>query len=90
MMHPGELWDWSEDQRSDYDFYKRQGLPDDEAELLVRMGITREAAGKSPASVVPFVTAAEFHCLDGVNERLLDAGGNPDVAWERWAASEPC
>ena len=88
MSETPELYDWNEQQTSDWHYYLKKGLDEQEAEILVRNGISRKAAGSAPSSVVPFVTSAEYHWLELINERLLEANGDPDLAWERWADEE--
>lgn len=66
----------------------RLGLTFEEAQLLVSNGVTPAAAGIKPESVVPFVEAASFQGLSDINGRLLEADGNADLAWERWAEEE--
>lgn len=73
---------------SDYEYFRDLGLSDDDSALLADNGITRAAAGIQPKHVVPFVSAAAHHGLDNVNEMLMDAHGDPDLAWKRWAQSE--
>lgn len=78
----------NEPQESDFDYFVRMGCSPEEADLLVRNRVTREAAGPHPSSVTPFVSAAEFHSLWGINERLLEHGSDADSAWQEWADSE--
>ena len=44
MSETPELYDWNEQQTSDWHYYLKKGLDEQEAEILVRNGISRKAA----------------------------------------------
>lgn len=73
-----------------YTHYQALGLADADAFLLSDAGVTADAAGTNPRSVLGFVSAALHHGLDDIDERLLSAGGDPNLAWEEWAEEETC
>lgn len=87
-MSDSEDFGLDDGQVADLDYFVGRGLSFDDALMLASNRISRAAAGSTPESVVPFVAAASFQGLNDIDGRLLEANGNPDHAWERWAEEE--
>lgn len=73
---------------NDFQYFQGLGLDAASAAMLVDEGISRDLAGHDPSSVVPFVSAAVHHGLGDIAQRLIDAEGDPDLAWRRWGEEE--